>query len=119
MQRCVMLLGLLTTLGCGGMNPPQLAGPVNVNGKVVTSQGKTVGGFVVNLQPLEEGYEKKVEVKSDGTFTVETHAGKYAYYFTPKSGTGKVPPEVASLAEANLERTVSVASGEELIINLP
>lgn len=117
MRICVLAVGLLVTIGCGG-NPPQLAGPVSVNGKI-TSGGKPVGGVVLNLQPLEEGYEKKIEVKPDGTFAVETHAGKYAYYFTPKSGSSKLPTQVASLKEANLERTVTVASGEELLVNLP
>ena len=117
MRNCILTLGLLVMTGCGG-NPPQLAGPVNVNGRV-TSGGKPVGGVILNLQPLEDGYEKKIEVKTDGTFAVETHAGKYAYYFTPKSGNRKFPTEVASLREANLERTVTVASGQELLVNLP
>jgi hypothetical protein len=117
MRNCVLVLSLMTLIGCGP-TAPQLAGPVTVNGKV-TSSGKPVGGVLLNLQPLEDGYEKKIEVKPDGTFTVETHAGKYAYYFTPKSGTSKVPTEVASFVEANLERTVSVTAGEELLVNLP
>jgi hypothetical protein len=117
MRNCVLVLGLMTLIGCGA-TAPQLAGPVTVNGKV-SSGGKPVGGVVLNLQPLEDGYEKKIEVEPDGTFTVETHAGKYAYYFTPKSGTSKLPTEVASLREANLERTVTVASGQELLVNLP
>ena len=117
MRNCVLVLGLMTLIGCGG-TAPQLAGPVSVNGKV-SSGGKPVGGVILNLQPLEDGYEKKIEVKTDGTFAVETHAGKYAYYFTPKSGTSKLPAEVASLKEASLERTVTVASGQELLVNLP
>lgn len=117
MRSYVLILGLLVLAGCGGA-PPQLDGPISVNGKV-TSGGKPVGGVVINLQPLENGYEKKIEVQSDGTFAVETHAGKYAYYFTPKSGGGKLPTEVAKLGEANLERTVTVASGQELLVNVP
>ncbi len=117
MRNCVFVLGLLLMSGCGGA-PPQLAGPVTVDGKV-SKGGKPVGGMVINLQPLEEGYEKKIEVKPDGSFTVETHAGKYAYYFTPKSGASKVPAECASLGEANLERTVTVAAGQELVVDLP
>lgn len=101
------------------MNPPQLAGPVSVTGKIVASSGKPVGAVSVNLQPLENGYMKTVDVKSDGTFEVETHAGKYAYFFTPKSGTKTVPPQLANLSEANLERTVTVSAGQELVISLP
>jgi hypothetical protein len=118
MRLLVIIIGLLMTFGCG-MNPPPLAGPVSVSGKVVESDGQPVGGVVVNLQPLENGYMKAVEVKSDGTFAVETQAGKYAYFFTPKSGTKAVPSQVAKLAEASLDRTVNVAFGQELVISLP
>lgn len=118
MRHSMMIIVLLMTVGCS-MNPPQLAGPVNVNGKVVTSDGRPVGSVSVNLQPLDEGYEKRVEVKSDGTFSVETHAGRYAYYFRPKSGAKNVPSQVANLVEASLERTVTVASGEEVVISVP
>ena len=118
MRSWTIVIGLLMTVGCG-MSPPPLAGPVSVTGKVVASDGKPVGGVSVNLQPLENGYMKTVDVKPDGTFEVETHTGKYAYFFTPKSGTKAVPPQFAKLKEANLERTVSVASGQELVINLP
>ena len=118
MRNWIIVGGLLMTLGCS-MNPPPLAGPVSVNGKIVTSDGKPVGGVAVNLQPLENGYMKTVDVKPDGTFAVETQAGKYAYFFTPKAGTKALPPQVANLAEANMERTVIVASGQELVINIP
>ena len=101
------------------MNPPPLAGPISVTGKVVANDGKPVGGVSVNLQPLENGYMKTVEVKPDGTFSVETQAGKYAYFFSAKAGTKAVPPQVAKLGEASMERTVKVASGQELVINLP
>lgn len=118
MRLLIMIIVLALTLGCG-MNPPPLAGPVSVSGKVVESDGKPVGGVVVNLQPLENGYMKAVEVKSDGTFAVETQGGKYAYFFTPKTGAKAVPPQVAKLAEASLDRTVNVAAGQELVIRLP
>jgi hypothetical protein len=118
MRLLLVIIGLSMILGCG-MNPPPLAGPVSVSGKVVKSDGKPVGGVVVNLQPLENGYMKAVEVKPDGTFAVETQAGKYAYFFTPKSDAKAVPPQVAQLVEASLERTVNVVSGQELVISLP
>ena len=118
MRSWIFVIGLLMTIGCG-MNPPPLAGPVKVAGKVVASDGKPVGGASINLQPLENGYMKTVDVKTDGTFEVETHEGKYAYFFTAKAGAKAVPPQVASLAQASLERTVTVASGRELVINLP
>lgn len=117
MRSLILLLGLLVLAGCG-MSPPQLEGPVSVNGKVVSSDGKAIGGVTLNLQPLEQGYMKTIDVGADGTFKVETHSGKYAYYFTPKSGTKAVPAQLASLVEANLDRTVSVANGQELLITI-
>ena len=101
------------------MNPPQLAGPVSVTGKVVGSDGKPIGGMMLNLQPLEQGYQRVVEVKPEGSFSVETETGKYAYFFTPKSGAKAVPTPVANLVEASLDRSVTVASGQELVITIP
>lgn len=114
----MLLCGLVLFAGCG-MNPPQIAGPVSVNGKVVTSGGDAVGGVSLNLQPLEQGYSRTIEVKPDGTFTVETEAGKYAYFFSPKAGAKAVPPQVASLVEASLDRAVTIASGQEAVITVP
>lgn len=111
---CVM--GCLALTGCGGMSPAQIEGPVNVKGSVLNSAGKPVGDVAMNLQPLETGYAKTVEVKSDGTFAVETHAGPYAYYFTPKSGAKSTPKDVANYLQANLKRTVVVNNGHELKI---
>lgn len=118
MRRCLIVGCIAMVVGCG-MNPPPLAGPVNVSGKIVGSDGKPVSGVAVNLQPLENGYLKTVEVKLDGSFAVETQAGKYAYYFTPKSGSKAVPPQVAPLIEPNMDRTVVVAAGKDLVISLP
>ena len=118
MRNWIMCIGLLVCVGCG-MSAPQLAGPVSVTGKVVGSDGKPIGGMLLNVQPLEQGYQRAVEVKPDGTFSVETESGKYAYYFTPKSGAKAVPPSVSSLVEASLDRTVTIASGQELVITVP
>src|SRR5688500_17598389 len=96
---CVALL-----VGCGGMNPPKINEPVSVKGKVLNSAGKPVGDVAVNLQPLETGYAKTVEVKPDGTFAVETHAGPYAYFFTPKNGAKNTPKDVANYLQANMDR---------------
>ncbi len=56
--------------------------------------------------------------KADGTFTVETQPGKYAYFFSPKEGTKTLPAPAASYAQATMERTVQVASGQPLAIDL-
>jgi hypothetical protein len=84
----------------------------------VKAAGKPVGNVVLNLQPLENGYSKIIPVAADGTFTVETQPGKYAYFFTPKEGTKTVPPEAAKYAQASMERTVQVAASSSLDIDL-
>lgn len=104
-------------VGCGPSQAPSLAEATSVSGKV-TSGGKPVGNVVLNLQPMENGYSKIIPVGADGTFTVETQPGKYAYYFTAKEGTKTVPAAAANYAQASMERTVQVASGQSLEIDL-
>ncbi len=103
--------------GCGPSQAPPLGAPVNVSG-TVTASGKPLGNVVLNLQPLENGYSQTIQVKADGTFTVETQPGKYAYFFSPKEGTKTLPAPAASYAQATMERTVQVASGQPLAIDL-
>lgn len=90
---------------------------VSVTG-AVTASGKPIGNVVLNLQPLENGYSKIIPVKADGTFTVETQPGKYAYFFTPKEGTKTVPAPATNFVQASMERTVQVAAGKSLDIDL-
>ncbi len=110
------LMGLCLT-GCGPSAAP-LGAPVKTTGKVVDSAGKPVGNVTLNLQPLESGYTKLIDLKADGTFEVETQSGKYAYFFTPKSGTKQVPPQVTKYAEASMDRTVQVAANTPIDIQL-
>ncbi len=108
----------LAMTGCGPSGAP-LDKPVNVSGSVLDSQGKPIGNVTLNLQPLENGYAQFVELPSDGKFSLETQAGKYAWFFTPKSGTKQVPPAVKDLTAASMDRTVVVSSGSPLEIKLP
>lgn len=119
MYRVILLIGLLAlcVAGCGPSQAPALDTPVSVSG-TITSGGKPVGNVVLNLQPLENGYAKIIPVKADGTFTVETHSGKYAYFFTPKEGTKSLPAPASNYAQANMDRTVQVATGKTLDIDL-
>ncbi len=111
---CMFLCML--TLGCGqGASPVDQ--PVSVEGKV-ESQGKPVGGVTLILQPLDAGYVQNVDVSADGTFKVNTQAGKYAYYFSPAKSAKSVPPAAQKYVEASMERTVVVASGQPIVINL-
>ena len=104
-------------VGCGPGQGTPLSEPVNVSG-AVTADGKPLGNVVLNLQPLENGYAKIIPVKADGKFSVETQPGKYAYYFTPAEKTKAVPPAAANFVQASMDRTVQVASGKPLDINL-
>lgn len=119
MYRAILLIGLLgvCVTGCGPSQAPVIDSPVSVSG-TVTASGKPVGNVVLNLQPLENGYTKIIPVKADGLFTVETQSGKYAYFFTPKEGTKTLPAPAASYAQPSLERTVQVAAGKQLEIDL-
>ena len=119
MLRELLLLGLLVgcVMGCGPSQATPMGADVSVTG-TVTAGGKPVGNVVLNLQPLENGYSKIIPVKADGTFTVETQPGKYAYFFTPKEGTKTVPAPATNFVQASMERTVQVASGQALAIDL-
>lgn len=119
MWRNLSLLALLalSATGCGPSQAPALDAPVNVTGTLKAS-GSPLGNVVLNLQPLENGYSKIIPVKADGTFSVETQAGKYAYFITPKEGTKTVPPAAANFVQASMERTVQVAAGQALDIDL-
>ena len=119
-QSClaIAVLALVGLGGCGGTSQP-LDQPVKATGKVVGGDGKPVGDVTLQLQPLESGFLKTVDVGADGTFSVETQPGKYAYYFAPKSGAKVAPASVSKYTEANMERTVVVAAGQPIEIKLP
>lgn len=117
--RILSLIVCAITVGCGGVSAPPVDKPASVKGRVVASDGKPIGNVALNLQPLESGYAKVVELQSDGTFTVETQPGKYAYFFGPKAGSKSTPSSVSKYLEANMDRTVTVTSGGELEIKLP
>ncbi len=110
-------LAIVSLSGCGPSQAEKIGSEVNVSG-TVTAGGKPVGNVVLKLQPLEQGYEKIIPLAADGKFTVQTQPGKYAYYFVPKEGTKAVPASAASYAQASLERTVVVANGQSLDIDL-
>ena len=119
MLRELLLLGLLVScvLGCGPSQATPLGQSVSVSG-TVTANGKPVGNVTLNLQPMDAGYTQIIPVKADGTFTVETQPGKYAYFFTPKEGTKTVPAPATNFVQGSMDRTVQVASGQSLSIDL-
>lgn len=119
MFRKLLMLGLLaaTFVGCGPSQATPVGAAVSVTGSV-TASGKPVGNVTLKLQPLEQGYEKFIPIGADGKFTVETQPGKYAYSFAPKEGTKTVPAPAAGYVQASMERTVQVAAGQPLTIDL-
>ncbi|MCC6511615.1 MAG: carboxypeptidase regulatory-like domain-containing protein [Pirellulaceae bacterium] len=109
---------LFSSIGCGSA-PAPMGESVSVSGKVSDAAGKPVGDVVINFQPLENGFMRTIPVKADGSFSVETQPGKYAYFFTPKTGSKAVPPAASKYAEASLDRTVDINPGQPLDIKLP
>ena len=118
----VMALAALSCVactGCGGIQPPILEQAVTVKGRVAARDGQPISNVALNLQPLETGHAKIVAVRADGAFTIETQPGKYAYYFTPREGEKSIPPQIASVRQASMERTITIADGSDIDIRLP
>jgi hypothetical protein len=113
----VMVLG---AVGCGAPQPGIKEAPVNVTG-TVSQAGRPVGNFSVSFQPLDHGHLKSLPVEPDGTFQGELISGTYAYSVVPSTAAesqqalSKVPPKYL---EADLERTVKVEAGREVLIVL-
>jgi len=119
MRSVLALLFCVVVSGCGGVTPTTNSEPVKVSGQILGSDGKPVGDVTLNLQPIENGYARTVDVSSTGSFSVETEPGKYAYFFSAKAKAKSTPPQVADYLQASLDRTVTVAAGQELKIQLP
>lgn len=118
LSRLLFAWVLLAGAGCG-VRPGAVDAPVSVSGKVIRADGKPVGNVTLNLQPLENGYMKEIAVDPDGSFSVETTPGKYAYFVTPKRGAKAAPSQLAAYSAPSLERTVVVASDQSVEIELP
>lgn len=118
-RNALISLALFCAVGCGSARPPLMDSPINVTGRVADPAGKPVTNVALNLQPLEHGYLKTIQLEPNGEFKVETQPGKYAYYFTPKAGARSVPAQVAQATQASMDRVVVVADGQSLDIQLP
>lgn len=108
------------TIGCSEA-PAKKSTPISVTGKV-SQAGQPVGNVTISFQPLDHGYAKSFPVKRDGAFQGELIAGAYAYFIdksapppTPGAAPRKIDPK---FYEANLERSVVVAPGQQLAIAL-
>jgi hypothetical protein len=94
--------------------------PVSVSGKVLQG-GQPVGNVVVWFHPLDNGHLQNLPVSTDGTFLGELVSGNYAYYV----GKSPAPSSEAVLKkidpkfyEPDLERSISVDFGKEIILAL-
>jgi hypothetical protein len=119
MRSFIALMLIVGSLGCG--SEVKLKGtPVSMSGRVSQS-GRPFGGLVITLQPLGDGHVREFPVQKDGTFNGELVSGEYAYYVAKAVVPGaaqalkKLP---AKYFEADLSRTVSVESGQQLAIAL-
>lgn len=115
---CVLML-VTMTIGCGSQ-PGLKSAPVDITGKV-SQKGQPLGDVAVTFRPLDKGHEKSLPVKSDGSFEGSLISGTYAYSITQSTGANaatalaKVDPEYL---EPNLQRTVTIEPGKEVLIAL-
>ena len=116
--KSIFMVALVTLVGCGSMNPESIGEPITVKGTVLSKTGAPVGDVALNLQPLEAGYARTIEVRRDGTFVLETQPGPYAYFFSPKPGAKKMPRSLANHRQASLDRTIVVANDTALNITV-
>ena len=70
---------ILATAGCG-INPESMSPPetVVVTGKAVQPNGSPISGGRIRFAPIEgaAGAEAYAEIKSDGTFTLQSFGGR-------------------------------------------
>ena len=106
-------------IGCSDA-PVLKDAPVNVSGKLVQG-GKPVGNVVVSFHPLDRGHLKSMPVAADGGFQGELIGGSYAYYVerSPAPNSAAVLQKVdPKYYEPDLNRTISVEFGKELVLAL-
>ena len=107
-------------LGCGTSQPGLKGAPVSVTGKV-SQAGQPVGNVTVSFHPLDNGHLKSLPVNADGSFQGELISGTYAYAIVssaaPESqqALSRVAPQYL---EPDLQRTVTIESGQEVQIVL-
>ena len=107
-------------LGCGTSQPGLKGAPVGVTGKV-SQAGQPVGNVAVAFHPLDHGHPANIPVKADGTFQGELIAGTYAYSLAQSSApnsTQSLSRVAPQYLEPDLQRTVTIESGQEVQIVL-
>jgi hypothetical protein len=115
---CTLLL-ITLVVGCG-VQPGLKSAPVDITGKV-SQKGQPIGDVAVTFQPLDKGHVKSLPVKPDGSFEGSMISGTYAYSITQSTSANattalaKVDPQYL---EPNLQRTVTIEPGKEVLIAL-
>jgi hypothetical protein len=115
---CTLLL-ITLVVGCG-VQPGLKSVPVDITGKV-SQKGQPIGDVAVTFQPLDKGHVKSLPVKPDGSFEGSMISGTYAYSITQSTSANattalaKVDPQYL---EPNLQRTVTIEPGKEVLIAL-
>jgi hypothetical protein len=111
---------ILIAMGCGASQPGIKNTPVDVTGKV-SQGGQPVGNVAVSFQPLDHGHMASLPVGPDGTFRGELISGTYAYSIAQSTAADSVQA-IAKVApqylEPDLQRTVKVEAGQEVLIVL-
>ena len=111
---------ILIATGCGASQPGLKNTPVGVTGKV-SQGGQPVGNVAVSFHPTDHGYLTNLQVGPDGTFQGELISGTYAYSIAQSTAAdsaqaiGKVAPQYL---EPDLQRTVKIEAGQEVLIVL-
>lgn len=119
MRNLYALLLITVTVGCGSQ-PGLKSAPVDITGKV-SQKGQPIGDVAVTFQPLDKGHVKSLPVKPDGSFEGSLISGTYAYSITQSTAANtatalaKVDPQYL---EPNLQRTVTIEPGKEVLIAL-
>jgi hypothetical protein len=119
MKNMVMAVALFTAIGCGASPPGMKSAPVSIRGKV-SQAGQPLGNIAVSFHPLDHGHLKSLTVRPDGSFEGELISGTYAYSIAQSSADSlptlrKISPQYL---EPDLQRTITVAAGQELLIAL-
>ena len=120
MRNFIVAALILIAAGCGAPQPGLKKAPVDVIGKV-SQGGQPVGNVAVSFHPLDHGHLASLQVGPDGTFQGELISGTYAYSIAKSTAAdsmqalSKVAPQYL---EPDLQRTVKVEAGQEVLIVL-
>ena len=111
--RSLLVIGLLCLFSGCSYKVEMLSEPVSVSGKLSKSS-QPLGNVTLMLQPLEKGHPVPLKVGADGSFKGSIIPGKYAYFLMPldEANAAVLNGVDASLKEANMQRTITVAPSQ-------